>query len=70
MTELKITTKIAHYHDIGTPQIYHGCGLVRQENGLMKLLTWKMVGAAEVQHTYHIENFVILRDIKIATSDI
>ena len=35
MTELKIIiTKIAQYPDIGTTQIYHGCGLVRQENGL------------------------------------
>ena len=42
MTELKITiTKIAHYPDIGAPQIYHGCGLVRQENGLNEIIDLK-----------------------------
>ena len=42
MTELKITIKkIAHYPDIGTPQIYHGCGLVRQENGLNEIIDLK-----------------------------
>ena len=42
MTELKITIKkIAHYPDIGTPQIYHGCSLVRQENGLNEIIDLK-----------------------------
>ena len=42
MTELNITiTKIAQYPDIGMPQIYHGCGLVRQENGLNEITKLK-----------------------------
>ena len=42
MTQLNITiTKIAQYPDIGMPQIYHGCGLVRQENGLNEITELK-----------------------------
>ena len=52
------------------PQIYHGCGLVRQENGLNEIIDLKKARATEAQYTYHIGNFVILRDKKLATSGI
>ena len=53
------------------PQIYHGCGLVRQENGLInEIIDLKKARATEAQYTYHIGNFVILRDKKLATSGI
>ena len=42
MTEIKITVrKVAHYPDTGTLQIYCGCGLVRQENGLNEIIDLK-----------------------------